>query len=338
MLINTDFIRPAELTGYVRGALADLEVNQFTLSRWLPSNTIDDLDYRFMSGGQGLAEAATVRAYDAESPIGSRPGVTRVSGELPPISRKIRLGEYDRLRQRKNSDENIESAIFNDAVRMARAVAARVEMMRGEALYKGKIELNENGVVATVDFSRAVGHTTAPNVLWSDLDDSTPITDLLTWRDTYIAANGVPPGALLTSTRVVALLMRNDDIKGLIASPGSTATIVSTSSINTLLESFSLPPIYVYDAQVSVNGSGTRIIPDDRLIMLPAPGQSDLGATLWGTTAESLEPDYGVEGDEPGIVAGSYSTKDPVAVWTKAAGIALPVLATANLSFAVDVA
>src|SRR5690606_34436931 len=122
MLLTTDYIEPAELTGYVREALADLEQNRFTLSRYLPSRTIDDLHYRFNRGGEGLAEAATFRAYDAESPIGGRPGLTRVTGELPPISRKVRLGEFDRLRLRQAADDDVVNSIFNDAERMALAV------------------------------------------------------------------------------------------------------------------------------------------------------------------------------------------------------------------------
>jgi hypothetical protein len=52
-----------------------------------------------------------------------------------------------------------------------------------------------------------------------------------------------------------------------------------------------------------------------------------------------MEPEYGLQaGEQPGIVAGSYSTKDPVALWTKAAAIGLPVLANPNLSFTADVA
>lgn len=339
MLLSTDYITPAELTGYVRAALADLETNRFTLSRFLPSQAIDDLMYRFTRGGEGLAEAATFRAYDAESPIGSRPGVTRVTGELPPISRKIRLGEYDRLRQRR-ADQAIRDAILDDSTRMVRAVAARVELARGEALYSGKISLNENGVIATVDFGRKASHTVAPSVLWTETN-ATPLTDLLSWRDTYVASNGSEPGVILTSRRVVALMMRNAEMRNLVFPGANQPDIVTQTSVNQVLNAFGLPPIEVYDAQVSVNGSATRVIPDDRVLFLPAPGSLDgdqLGATLWGTTAESLEPEFGIEGDEPGIVAGAYSTKDPVAVWTKAAGIALPVLANPDLTFCADVA
>ncbi|WP_201788503.1 major capsid protein [Rathayibacter sp. VKM Ac-2630] len=181
MLITTDYITPTELTGYARAALADLEANQFTLSQFLPSENVDDLNYRFSRGGQGLAEAATFRAFDAESAIASRPGVTRVTGELPPISRKIKLSEYDRLRQRQLPDQ-IVNAVFNDTDRMVQSVAARIELARGAALATGKVSINEDGVIADVDFGRRAGHTNqAPGTLWTVSASATPIADLIAW-------------------------------------------------------------------------------------------------------------------------------------------------------------
>ncbi|SDI40965.1 Phage major capsid protein E [Sinosporangium album] len=344
MLLNTDYALPAELTGYVRAALADMPVNQFQLARWLPNRTIDDLQYRFVRGGQGLAEAATFRAYDAESPIGRREGVTRVTGELPPISRKIRLGEYDRLRQRR-ADGQVRGRILDDARTMTRAVATRMELARGEALYSGKIMLDENGVIAEVDFGRKGSHMVAPATLWSNTGAATPLVNLLAWLDIYTATNGAGPGAILTSRRVMSLMMANAELRALVATTAGTPSVVSRDAINAVLQAYGLPPVHIYDTQVSVNGSATRVIPDDRLLFLPAPvdpddfDSSELGATLWGTTAEALEPEYAIEdGEEAGIVAGAYSTKDPVAVWTKAAAIGLPILANPDLTLVADVA
>lgn len=345
MFLITDYVAPADLTGYARMALQDLQINQFSLSRWLPNRVIDDLMYRFTTGGDGLAEAATFRAYDSESPIGSRPGLSRTTGELPPISRKLRLGEYERLRQRRNNVDAIRTAIMDDTRRMVRAVAARLEMARGEALYSGKIVLNENNVLATVDFGRPAGHTVAPATLWSATSTATPITDLLTWQQTYVDANGEAPGAIVTSTRVVNYMLRSSEVRGLLASNGYTPSIASQAGMTTILSAYGLPEIQTYDARVTVAGSATRVIPDDRVLLLPAPTDpnnpdgTDLGATLLGTTAESMEPEYGIaDGDQPGIVAGSYSSPDPVAIWTKAAAIGLPVMANPQLSFAADVA
>lgn len=336
MYLNTDYVTPQALTGYARAALADLDVNTFRLSAYLPAVAVDDLDYRFNRGGEGLIDAATFRAYDAESPIGSRPGTARVSGELPPISRKIRLGEYDRLRQRGTAP--VADGIMSDAERMVRSVQARIELARGEALYSGKVTVNENGVKATVDFGRTAGHSVVASTLWSNTASATPLSDLRAWFQTYVNTNGQAPGVILTSTQVLGYLTLNAEFRNLM-SQGSVGSpsVVTPAQVNTVLSAWGLPNIVTYDAQVRVNGSAQRVIPADRVVFLPADA-GDLGATLYGTTAESLEADFGLAGAEAGIVAGAYSTKDPVAVWTKAAAIALPVVANPDLTFAADVA
>ena len=337
MFLNSDFVDPATLTGYARAGAADLDVNQFTLSRWLPSVSVDDLEYRFTRGGEGLIEAATFRAFDAESPVGARAGVTRVSGELPPISRKIRMGEYDRLRQRKVSNDTIATGIYTDTERMTRSVLARIELARGDALVNGSVTLNENGVIATVSFGRTGGHTVTAGTLWSTVASATPLADLLSWQATYVATNGVPPGAIVISTTTLGYLLRNAEVRALAASTAGTPSIVSRASLDAVMSAYGLPPLHVYDAQVKVSGSATRVVAANKTLLLPAPAASpqdtQLGATLFGTTAESLSPDYNLTGDEPGLAAGVYESFDPVALWTKAAAISLPVLANPDLSF-----
>lgn len=343
MLLNRDYVEPAELTGYTREALANLPRNQFALAQWLPNRQVDDLEYRFTRGGEGLLEAASYRAFDAEAQVGSRPGLTRVRGELPPISRKIRLGEYDRLKQRK-LEMKIGDQLFTDAVRMMRSIAARIELARGSALSNGTLVFNENGVIATVDFGRDAGNTVTAGTVWSN-PAALILADLLTWRSTYITINdGEEPGAILTSEQVIAAMLRNAEIRALAATMAGTPSIVSRETLNQVLRAHGLPPIYEYNAQVRVGGTATRVIPSDRLLYLPAPTDPNnedgtmLGATPWGTTAEALSTDYDIDEEEaPGIVAGAYETKDPVAIWTKASAISVPVLANPNLSFSADV-
>lgn len=345
MLLNADYIEPVELTGYAREAAANLPDNQFSLARWFPNRPIDDLEYRFTRGGEGLIEAATFRAYDAESPIGSRPGLTRVSGELPPISRKIRLGEYDRLRQRSANADAIRNSLLTDAERMTRSVAARMELARGDALVNGSVTINENGVVATVSFGRSGSHSVTASTPWSTIASATPLADMLSWQQTYRTTNGEAPGAMVMSSTVLGYMLRNAEIRALVGSTLGVPSRASQASLRGILDDHGLPPWYIVDEQINVNGTATRPIPVDRFLFLPAPvdpndGEgSQMGATLWGTTAESLDPRYGLEeGDRPGIVAGAYATEDPIALWTKAAGIGLPVQANPDLSFVADVA
>lgn len=336
MLITSDFVTPAELTGFARAALQDLDANQFRLSAYLGDQISDDLDYRYDKGGEGLVEAATFRAFDAEAPIGNRPGVMRVTGELPPISRKIRLGEYDRLRMRKATG-GILTAIQKDAVRMTKAIAARMEVARGQALYTGTVTISENGVVASVDFGRTGAHTVTAGTPWTTIATATPLADLLAWQAVYVATNGERPGKTLISTATFGLLLRNAEIRTLAGTTLGVPTMVSEAAVNATLSAYGLPPFVINDEQVKINGVATRVIPSNRVVFLPAD-TTGLGATLWGTTAESLEPDFGIgEGEAPGIVAGSYSTKDPVAVWTKAAAIGLPIVVNPDLTFTATV-
>lgn len=335
MYLNSDYIDPATLTGYARASLADQEANQFTLSQWLPSRDVDDLEYRFTRGGEGLIEAATFRAYDAESPIGARAGFTRVSGELPPISRKIRLGEYDRLRQRKLEAE-ISNALYSDSERMVRSIAARLELARGDALVNGQVTISENGVIATVTFGRSGSHSVTTSTSWATVASATVIQDLVSWCATYRTTNGVDPGVILISTQTLGYMLRNAELRTLAGSLSGTPALVSQEQVRAVFAAHGLPPFRVYDAQVKVSGSATRVIAADKVLLLPADG-SQLGATLLGTTAESMEPGYGLTGDEAGIVAGVYKDDDPVALWTKAAAIGLPVLVNPDLTFVADV-
>lgn len=344
MLLNTDYVAPAELTGYVREAAANQPVNQFNLNQWLPDRYIDDLQYRFTRGGEGLIEAATFRSWDAESAIGSRPGVTRITGDLPPISRKIRLGEYDRLIQRRAGNEAVRNGLLSDAERMTRAVAARIELARGDALINGSVTINEGGIASlSVDFGRRASHSVTAAVSWATASTDI-LLDMITWYDVYVATNGVPPGAALVSQTVLGYMLRNEKLRTQAATVAGSPSIVSRAALNAVLEAHGLPPIYVNDARVNVAGTSTRVIPIDTFSYLPAPGSptdpegTDLGATLWGTTAESLDSRYAIEeGDQPGIVAGVYATEDPIAMWTKAAGVGLPVLANPDLTFKADV-
>lgn len=332
-----DLIDPQELLGFVRG----LNFPQFTLQEILPVEPVDDIEYRFLRNNLVDVDSATFRAFDAESPIAKRQGVTRVSGELPPISRKIRLGEEERLRRDAlrggSGQQRLIDQIYADARNMARSVHARLERARGEALYDGSIAINENGVQGTVDFSRAATHEVVAGTVWSNAA-ALIVSDLSTWRDTYVATNnGLQPGSILTSTKVVGNMLRNDQVRDL--ATDRTSGPVARTGLDALLEAHGLPPVRVYDTQIRIGGVATRVIPDDRVIFLP-PADEPLGGTLVGTTAEAMElaeASQVTEEQLPGLVAVIDKTTDPVAVWTKAVAIGLPVMANPDLTFVADV-
>ncbi|MFD0078228.1 major capsid protein [Streptomyces sp. NPDC127166] len=342
--LDTEFIEPTQLTGLIREALRDLQVNRFRLARWLPNVDVDDITFEFLRGGGGLAETASYRSWDTESKIGRREGLAKVMGELPPISEKIPLNEYDRLRLRKLSREEALPFIARDAQRLARNIGARFEVARGSALVNATVPVTE--LQQTVDFGRIGSHSVVAAVLWSVHATATPISDLESWVATYEDTNGQSPGVILMPKAAVSHMRQCDQVIRQVfpLAPSGTAPMVSVEQLNTVLTSMGLPPIEVYDAKVAVDGVSTRITPANAIALLPEPGATDaaqpteLGATLLGTTAESLEDDYALaSGEQPGIVAATWKTKDPVRLWTHAAAVGIPVLREPNLTFKAQV-
>lgn len=329
------FVAPSAelLTGSARTLLEDLEQNRFLFGTVLPTVNINDIDYRFNRGGAALVDAAEFRAYDAESQIGNRRSVVQVQGELPPISRKIRLGEYARLRQRKAEEDEYTAAILNDADTMVTAVAARLELARSEALYSGKLILAENGVTATIDYGRTGSHAQSAPTVWSNTSTAKPITDLLSARDKIEAAGGIAEAIWMNSS-VYAEMIATDQVKNLATASGVTPSIVSRSAVSNVLAAFGLPDIKIYSAVVSVAGVTTKVLGDDKVIMT---GAGAVGSTLSGMTAEQLEFGSEVKVAGPGIVATSWKKPDPVSVWTKAAAIALPVLTSPDFTVGIAV-
>ena len=111
------------------------------------------------------------------------------------------------------------------------------------------------------------------------------------------------------------------------------------------IEGAGLPTIYAYDRRVSIGGVSTKVLADDRLLLLPPPVDpndwqgTELGATFWGQTLTSTEPEWGIEdAEQPGLVAGVYRHKKPPMIAEVISdAVALPVLANANLSLTADV-
>ncbi|CQD15737.1 phage structural protein [Mycolicibacterium conceptionense] len=327
MALWTDLITPAELTGFARAAVEDVERQKATLARWLPNYSVPDVVVRTIVAADGNGALAQYRAFDAETPIGSGGAGTRKVFELLPLGLKERVSEYDQLRARGNDGNAIiTGGVEKAAQRVANAVVDRLEVARGQALDTGALTINENGVVQTMTFGRPAGNTVTAATLWSGA--AKPLDDLIAWGDVFAAGNqGNQPGAIVTSKRVVAALQRNADIRGLVATVGGTPGIVSIDALSAVLASYGLPPITIYDRKIR----GNNVLPDNKVYLLPAAvdpnGQSELGATFFGETLEAGEPEYGIgSADQPGLVVGAWKTKDPIAVWVHSNAIAMPVL------------
>lgn len=328
MVLVYDLADPVELQGFVRNVptpMYDLIQNV------LPGENIADLEYRFMRGDLGEMDVAPFRGFDTEAPIGNRPGVARVRGELPPISRKIPIGEEQRLRLEQlrrggGQVQGIADAIFDDAARLARSLLGRLELAAGQSLDTGVLTINENGVAAQIDYGFTAGQKPTAATLWSN-PAADIIADLTTWSDEWAERNGGErPGRIRVSKRVRGFMLRNDAIRTLAASLAGAPRVITPTQLGQVFDAYELPPIEVYDTTVKVGGVTTRTVRDTQVLILPA---GRLGRTFFGITAEALElvNAQQIRADiAPGMVAVNDRNFDPPQTWTKVAAIALPTI------------
>lgn len=344
MALWTDIIDPATLTGYARASLAEYEARKGTLARWLPNKLVTDIVVRFVAGQTGLVETAKFRAFDAEMGIGKAPGGQRVVLELPALGQNIPVSEYSQLRIRGASDDQILRSIQDTTDVVVRAVADAIEYLRGIVLLTGKATITDDKFVTEDDFSRPGAHTVTAGALWSASPATSRLTDLQTWCDVYRDTTGEEPGAIVTSTRVTRIMAAGTEFQTQLINGG--ARPATQGDIDAITAGAGLPPIYRYDRRVNRNGAATKVLPDNRLLILPAPvdpnddGGTVLGATFWGQTLTASEESWGIDNSEqPGLVTGVFrGEKPPLIAEVISDAIALPVLTNAALSFSATVA
>lgn len=338
MALWTDVIEPAELTGYARAAQQDREDRNGTLGDFLPNQHVDDIYVKFTEGENGLHEAAEFRAFDAEPSIARQFQGKSHTIELPALGQKQPVSEYRALRMRNASDEMYRKHILKVTDQIVRAIADRMEMLRGTVLFQGKAVVDQRNFKIDDDFGRPENHNVTAAALWATPDVSR-LDDLLNWQTVYTDTNGVAPGLNLMSTRVYNALRMGDEF----INP-QTGRPMGREDINQLLVDEGLAPIRVYDRKIRpYGGVPTRVTPDNSILMLPSAGAgeglSELGATYWGTTLTATELDWGIaDNEQAGIVAGVVKSNNvPVIAEVVADAIGMPVLGNAALTLRADV-
>lgn len=347
----TDLIDPAELTGYARQEQEAYERMTGTLARYLPNEFVPDIVARFEVGRAGLQPVAPFRSYDAETPLGKLPGRQRVIIELPPIGEKLRVSEYDQLRMRGNvANTAILNSVLDVTRQIVRDVNNRLEVARGQAIETATLDIDENGFVQAADWERdASMEPAAPAALWSDATNATPLADLLGWVDAYRDLNNEEPGSILVNKNILLNLARTAEMRNLYSTLVGRPSQINRNALNEVMADNDLPPFDIYERRAvfdTGDGQGTiarPILSPHKLFLLPAQsdpngGNNGFGATYWGQTLEADEPEYGLQPEEqPGIVAGTWKTRDPIGVWVHCNAIGLPVIGDANRSMVVPV-
>ncbi len=338
-------VTPDALTAFVREVPTP---SIHRLAGLLPDRLIGDIEVNFDELTR-TNRTAHFRAWDSRIPYTRRDAPTTRRAKMPPLSVRNMVGELERVQIERarfggNSLTPMIDAIYNDATTLVTEVRNRMELARGDVLTDGKLTLtNENGLTMEADFGVPGNHLVTAGTLWSSVGSATVVSDMASWVATYTATNGAPPGGFVTSTAVLNYMLQNAEMRTLAGSLSGTPTLVSRGAFDNVLSNFGLPPLkFVYDTQVNVDGTDTRITPADRVYFVPA-NPSDLGFTAWGITATGLELVNAAAvdlafSDAPGIVGVVEKSGPPYRQETFVDAVGMPILAQPKRLFVADVA
>ncbi|MDY0816088.1 major capsid protein [Kitasatospora purpeofusca] len=332
-------VSAADLTTFARSIPTPADF--LLTSTVFPTLVTNEVKWRIKSNGRRV-NTAKYRAYDSSVAFAERTAwETTREGLLPALGQKLIVGEQQQilLEQAHGADQDrLLELLFDDAERHIEAIRSRLELAAGDVLVDGRFTLDaatENGLSIEVDFGVPAGNMPVAPKPWSD-PTSDPLADELGWLQ-YLDDLGAPePELVITSKRAFSHLARNNAYRAAYyrsVNPSNTPTrTLTVAEVNAVRNDYGLPPVTLYKAQVNVDGTATKVLPDDRWIMLP-PDRAKWGQTIYGVTAEALVLARGtnpeiVKEDAPGIVLTRGVQDDPVQIWTKGAAVAMPVLHT----------
>ena len=291
--------------------------------RIFPDQKTENLkaEYLRLANGATLPVMATVHAFDTEAEIGSRPTFDKMEVEKLLIKRKINQTERVRLLSESgvHADDAIVRYVFDDMRLMADAVKVRTEVAKMDVLSTGKMNINENRLKMTVDYGVPAENLSFDLDLSADADIIGQIQAIVD----QAADMGYTINEAITSNKVVRKLATNKGIQTIIFGSIGQGTYVPNERLRGLFSQlFGFGTITTYD-------------PEDKITYTAVP---QMGVGLWGVSPEEAEyGQYNEKSANQFITITQWATPDPVALWTKATGLFIPVLPDPNGLFVASV-
>jgi hypothetical protein len=289
--------------------------------------------YRLMSG-QRLPEVAFVHALDTEAEIGTRPAFEKVLTEKLFIKRKINQSE--RIQQAIENgvpdNEALTKFVFDDATNLFESVVARANVMKGQFLSTGALKIKENHVDMCIDY----GVPTDSKVTLSDWSnaESDIMGDIQKMVD-IAKNNGYVVNKAVTSLKMINYMRNNTGMQAAVLGATNKRLLTKQELANILIQECGVT-IERCDEKFRYRKSdGTlatgRYFKETAFTLYEAEQDDSFGTGLWGVTPEELEyRQFITEKNRSFITLSMWATKDPVAVWTKASGMFIPVAPKAN--------
>lgn len=295
-------------------------------------------EYLRLADGATIPTMATVHAFDTEAEIGTRPALEKTEVEKLLIKRKI--NQTERMRQLTENgvyaDDAVVRYVFDDMRLMAESVKARTEVAKMEVLATGKMTIKENNLDMTVDY----GVPTANTGFKIDFGADADIIGQIQAIADKAASSGHALSEMVLGTKILRKLATNKGIQALVYGTVGAGTYVTAEKLRSLFtDLFGFGQITTNDLRYKVqaaNGAekSQRFFPEDKVAFLSNGTAASFGVGLWGVTPEEAEyGQYNEKSASQFVTITQWATPDPVAVWTKASGLFIPVLPDPNALF-----
>lgn len=314
------------------------------------------LTYVHAIGRSRVDAAASIVDRDARTPLRSRPGLEKLSGEIPAIKEMFKMTDNDyrnylMLQNMQVSDSvkrnQILDLMFNDTQKVGDASMKRVDYMVLEALSTGQITVtttnNPDGIVAStpIDLLMPSGNKKNSTKRWGTPSTAKPITDI---NAAVTAAQGewkVFAKMLMSRTTFLKMAAAEETrnvVSGFFRINSKDQITPTLNQINEYLTANLLPQVELVDEVVGVEKDGAitayRPFADDKVSFIP---NGKLGIIHNAIAIEKLAPVSGVAyADYNRALISKWSENEPFGEYTKVELNAFPGVDTIDSIYILD--
>ena len=311
------------------------------LDQLVPNEKTQNIEQAYIRAKKNqYTQMAEVHAEDTEAKIATRAPFSVEAVKKFLIKEKIALNEeYARLADELKDNSVVRDYIFNDAGNMSDRVRTRTLAMKGEMISTGKVTVKENNLNITVDFKVPAGNFSS--VSWATAGSRDILGDIKTVVDNA-NSKGYKLTRAVTSSTIMSLIQMDANIRS--ALYGANATkIPSVNEVNAFLyEQFGVrfvtfDDMYIYETATGVRRTN-RYIPENKICFFGGAVTETIGKGLYGITPEERNARLNVSQSKNIYIMNTiWDENDPVATWTKASAMFVPVLADPDNLFVMTV-
>jgi hypothetical protein len=309
------------------------------------------LTYVSAIGRSRIEAAASVVDRDSATPLRSRQGLEKLSGEIPAIREMFALKESDyrdflSLQNLPGIDDKTKlnqalDLIWGDVKRVGDAPHKRIDIMVLQALSTGKIQINvtnnPDGIVTDdIDLLMNTANKKQGAVTWGTAATATPITDI----ETVVVdakARGISFVKILMSYNLWLKFKKTKEVLDTLQAyyygpkPGAGFNPIAISTldkVNEYMTANKMPVIEIVDESIGVEKDGvitaTNYFNENNATFVPA---GKLGSIKNALAMEKMKPVQHVTyADYKGVLVSKWSQNEPWGEFTKGEWNAFPAL------------